>query len=65
MVFSLTMLDHGRVTLPIAMRRKYDLNPGSQFDFTVPPNCDYGILTHLPKAGESYKGSWTFRIVQG
>jgi bifunctional DNA-binding transcriptional regulator/antitoxin component of YhaV-PrlF toxin-antitoxin module len=59
------MLDHGRVTLPIAMRRKYDLNPGSQFDFTVPPDCDYGILTHLPKAGESYKGSWTFRIVQG
>jgi bifunctional DNA-binding transcriptional regulator/antitoxin component of YhaV-PrlF toxin-antitoxin module len=65
MTFSVTMLERGRVTIPVAMRRKYELIPGSQFDFTVLPDRDYGILTHLPKTGESYKGNWTFRIVQG
>ncbi|MEY4500211.1 MAG: hypothetical protein RIS52_101 [Pseudomonadota bacterium] len=62
MTFSITMLDGGRLTIPAAMRRKYDLKSGTQFDFTVPPDCDYGLLTHLPKAGEPHKGSWTFRV---
>ena len=63
MNFSVTVGNGGRVTIPAEVRRAYALGRGSQFDISFSKEGDSLILTHLPRPGESYAGSWSMRAV--